>query len=173
MHFNVIPNPINYFFSELGIKVSQLILTSEDPLSLLTAISQDLPRLSHLIAKTTFTGRIKAALRRNTITMIQPGTNQLFMNHEEISIDNTLDIFGLLRKLRAESDLVRGISRLSFTVKDALKMLSVPAGSSGANFGWGEAFDIRDEKVVWWNDLEKDKRYKNLPKSISEVRVVY
>lgn len=154
---------------ELGIKVSQLILTSEDPLSLLTAISQDLPRLSHLIAKTTFTGRIKAALRRNTITMIQPGTNQLFMNHEEISIDNTLDIFGLLRKLRAESDLVRGISRLSFTVKDALKMLSVPAGSSGANFGWGEAFDIRDEKVVWWNDLEKDKRYKNLPKSISEI----
>ena len=31
-------------------------------------------------------------------------------------------------------------------------------------------YDVRSDLVLWWNDLEKDKRYNNWSKSLMDVR---
>ncbi|KAI9340426.1 UDP-glucose:glycoprotein glucosyltransferase-domain-containing protein [Zopfochytrium polystomum] len=153
---------------ELAVKAAHLVLASDEPLSLLTAISQDLPKLSHVIAKTAASGRIRMALRKNLMTLATAGTMKLFMNGMDIPVE-TLDFFSLLQRMRNEAKLVHSIAQLNFTSSEIFRLLSSPSGSSGIDLGWGEAFDIRDENLLWWNDLEKDKRYKSWPKSVRDL----
>ncbi|KAJ1557070.1 hypothetical protein HK405_000929, partial [Cladochytrium tenue] len=153
---------------EISLKTAHLVLSSREPLSVLARLGQDFPKLAHMIAKTTTSPRVRAGLRKNLLTLATAGQNRLFMNNIELPVDG-LDIFSLFRRLRDEARLVDSILGLSLSVPEALRLLAVPPGSFGADLGWGEAFDVRNEQVVWWNDLENDARYRSWPRSLRDI----
>lgn len=101
----------------------------------------------------------------------------------------SIDPFALLRLMRTERKFVTDIQRLSygrFTMKMARNILSSDevgkAGKAGMSKdgklgaeGLGELFDAGDRReggglVLWWNDLEKDKRYAKWSSKVTEVR---
>ena len=72
--------------------------------------------------------------------------------------------------MHTEFNFASSIKSLGFSVEETLQLLSSQAADdSTSDMGWGEVFDIRDDNLIWWNDLEKDKRYKSWPKSVREV----
>lgn len=59
---------------------------------------------------------------------------------------------------------------LNLTSQQVIDLLTTPLGEKRkTDFEWGDAFDVRSDVVVWWNDLEKDSRYRNWPSGIQEV----
>lgn len=104
--------------------------------------------------------------------------------------ESSVDPFALLRIMRRERKTVSDILGLSsdMTPKQARDMLmyeeigAVASGGSTSKgrdvaFGpevLGDLFDAGDEQeggglILWWNDLEKDKRYKTWSKDLKDV----
>jgi UDP-glucose:glycoprotein glucosyltransferase len=80
--------------------------------------------------------------------------------------------------VRSEKKIIQSFQKLGFTAKEAINILSNPSLSkseSESSEAIGEIYDVRDtpEKsfIVWWNDLEKDKRYKVWPSNLMEVSI--
>ncbi|KAJ3249147.1 hypothetical protein HDU78_007109 [Chytriomyces hyalinus] len=154
---------------ELGIKTAQVILSSTSPVDALVQITQDFPKYSHLVAKTKLTPDNRIQLRTNQMSIAAGGKNMLLLNGLQLNLEQ-LNIFSLLTAMRKELNLVRSLQSVSLSTDEAVRLLSLPAGqTSGLDLGWGEAFDVRDDSVVWWNDLEKDKRYKQFPASLQDL----
>ncbi|KAJ3197752.1 hypothetical protein HDU82_001379, partial [Entophlyctis luteolus] len=170
---------------EIGIKATGLILASESPVESLLQISQDFPKYAHIIAKKPVDPETRNSLLRNQRSIIQSGANGIFMNGIPIDFadlnpfrfqihDHTfsmsLTIFeSLLNRMRAERKLMKTLNHY-LSNENAIKILSSrPSNTqSDSDLGWGPAFDVRDDSVVWWNDLEKDKQYKQFPRSLMD-----
>lgn len=105
--------------------------------------------------------------------------------------ESSVDPFALLRLMRQERRYVTGLTSLHnrMTGKQARSMLShegLTAGATGGASGrgreskvtaemLGDLFDASDRQeggglVFWWNDLEKDKKYKTWSKDLKDVR---
>jgi UDP-glucose:glycoprotein glucosyltransferase len=95
-----------------------------------------------------------------------------------------VDPFALLRLMRKERKYVTDLQGLSvnMTSKSAREILinggiqPVTATEKGMMpvEALGELFDATDRSeggkvIVWWNDLEKDKRYKTWPSTVQDV----
>lgn len=67
------------------------------------------------------------------------------------------------------------LKTLGFNGSQATSLLTSLSSSSSSNnaenklINWGDSFDVRDENVVWWNNIEKDKRYKHFSPSLREL----
>lgn len=83
--------------------------------------------------------------------------------------------------MRKERKVVRDLQRLDKGVKtrEAREWViegKVKGGEGVAKDGrmsaerLGEVFDARGTAVLWWNDLERDRRYKTFSKSVQDVR---
>jgi hypothetical protein len=70
--------------------------------------------------------------------------------------------------MRKEQKLVSAITSQGFNIDESIELLSTPPAAMSATNN-DESFDVRADAVFWWNDLEKDKRYKRWPKSIMDV----
>jgi UDP-glucose:glycoprotein glucosyltransferase len=74
--------------------------------------------------------------------------------------------------------LIRSLQDMGFTAKEAISIISSPALSKASRFGDhsgnSEVYDVRDTPeehfVAWWNDLEKDSRYKEWTTDMGEVK---
>lgn len=103
----------------------------------------------------------------------------------------SIDPFALLRIMRRERKFVTDIQGLSshLTTKQARDVLmheGIGAVTSGGSASrgrdvalspevLGDLFDAGDKQeggnlILWWNDLEKDKRYKSWSKDLKDVR---
>jgi UDP-glucose:glycoprotein glucosyltransferase len=71
--------------------------------------------------------------------------------------------------MKSELKMIEALKSLSISTNDAIKLLSSTAATKNSDLGWGESFDVRDDSVIWWNDLQKDRRYQNWPKYITDV----
>jgi UDP-glucose:glycoprotein glucosyltransferase len=81
----------------------------------------------------------------------------------------------LFRKIKDESRLVQRLVDLGIS-NSAARNLLLPStgGAQDARAIKGTLFDMRDPLVFWWNNLEKDRRYKGWPESLRELmRPVY
>ncbi|KAM0749302.1 hypothetical protein T439DRAFT_327029 [Meredithblackwellia eburnea MCA 4105] len=182
--------------SELGLRATEYILSSEDPLSTFTSFTGDFPllasRLSTLVPvpSTNLTSEILS----NQMSSPATSSNSFSINGLPLLPATSVDAFSLLRTMRRErkyiTDLQRmSLSRLSLSqCRDIISSpeLNVEGNKVGVGKdgrlkaeGLGELFDASDRKekgglVVWWNDLEKDKRYREWPKKLKDLlRPVY
>lgn len=71
--------------------------------------------------------------------------------------------------------MIASFEELGFKPKDAIQVISNPAftvASQASNSANAEIFDMRDSPeepfVIWWNDLEKDKRYEDWTSSMED-----
>ncbi|KAI8609608.1 UDP-glucose:glycoprotein glucosyltransferase-domain-containing protein, partial [Chytriomyces sp. MP71] len=156
---------------DLAIKMAQVVLSSASPVDALLQLTQDFPKYSHLIAKTKLSSAIRVNLRSNQMSLASGGKNYFFLNGINLKAEQ-LNVFSVVNAMRSERKLVQSLQGLNLSVDEAVRILSLPTGESAESsndLGWGDAFDVRDESVVWWNDLEKDKRYKQFPGSLHEL----
>lgn len=92
----------------------------------------------------------------------------------------------LLRHLRIERRRVQALVDLGLTPRQAVDVLADASTPTASGTGQqqpgqltaeslGALFDASDRPeegnvVLWWNDIEKDRRYANWPKSLMDVR---
>ncbi|KAJ3174341.1 hypothetical protein HDU88_000309 [Geranomyces variabilis] len=152
----------------IGLKTAQLVLKSASPMDSLVDITQNFPKFAHLLKDVVTEGDIAVAIESNQRKM--PGMrNRLWINGLEQELAN-YDIFNLQRFLRTEMTRAASLMALGLTSAQANDMLTIPlADNSASGVGWGEAFDVRTELAVWWNDLAKDSRYLTWPSGVTSI----
>lgn len=85
----------------------------------------------------------------------------------------------LLNYIRDERRLVLSLVSLGFTPRQAFELISDPLiGAAQTEDDSGEGMvDASDrlegeDVIMWWNDIEKDKRYASWPSSLAGVSAV-
>lgn len=162
---------------DLGIQACQSILRSKDPLVLMQDISQNFPLYASSLAKVRVNNTYKTAMSNRPNWKVEPGTSIMTIN--AISIDpQKVDLFELHDVLSREArtaDTISGLGLPGRTVRDLLK---IPAkkppkkASSGHLSVSGDQFRVNmatvanDHLISWMNDLEKDSRYNQWPRSV-------
>lgn len=158
----------------LGVQAVSLIQSSPDPLSALVHLAQDFPRYSAALAR-------RIPFNEETISEIQ--TNQMnarlgdsvWINGRNLKATD-MDAFRLLDIIREERTRMIELTRLGLTPDQAFQLLT--------DDGFGEA-QLRDEPladlvdasdraeggnvVIWWNNIEKDKKYSTWSSSINSL----
>ncbi|KAI9266794.1 UDP-glucose:glycoprotein glucosyltransferase-domain-containing protein [Phascolomyces articulosus] len=155
---------------ELGLKATQFVKKSDHPLSTLVQLSQDFPqhgrRISDLSLHTDLTGEVLEN-RRSFSSENAMWLNGLVLDETEV------DPFSLLRALEREQKLTQSFENLGIDASEAIDIMSHKALSKmETNQQGGEptdVYDVRSDLVIWWNNLEKDKRYKNWSKSLMDM----
>ncbi|KAJ3344081.1 hypothetical protein HDU93_003244 [Gonapodya sp. JEL0774] len=167
--------------ADLGLKATQFILQHPTPLAALEQLTGNFPKLAHIIAKLP----VNETLRQEITVHPAPqgrqpagAWNALEMNGVELD-PVSIDPYQLLRVMRTEAETIESIARFSFSAREAIQILNTPmplysnqkGGGDQSRFPWGDSFDTRaDSLPLWWNDLEKDRRYAQWPKHIRELK---
>nr|XP_019013386.1 UDP-glucose:glycoprotein glucosyltransferase [Kwoniella pini CBS 10737]OCF52167.1 UDP-glucose:glycoprotein glucosyltransferase [Kwoniella pini CBS 10737] len=163
---------------DLGLKAATLIKSSSDPLISLKELSQDFPKYSAALARRV---EVSDEIRGKTRQLLQRGNvaEAIYINGK--AWNEGLDAYGLLRAIRAERHHVLSLTSLGLTPKQAIELISDPViGEAQVEDSRGEGIvDASDRSeggdvIVYWNNIEKDKRYKNWPESLGGyLRQVY
>ncbi|CAG8517343.1 10633_t:CDS:10, partial [Ambispora gerdemannii] len=163
---------------DLGIKATQFILSSQNPISTLVIVAQDFPMYSHIIATKLTLGNsesLVSEIQQNQQVYVAAGANAFWLNGMTFSIAS-VDPFSLLRMLRREQQTVFSLKSLGLSFKKSIDLLTSPilVNSKPTESITKGMFDVRDKSksgttAVWWNDLEKDERYADWPSRIREI----
>ncbi|KAL9710152.1 killer toxin resistant protein [Leucoagaricus gongylophorus] len=149
----------------LGQQAVQLIIESASPLHTLTYLSQNFPKYSTSISRRVqVSPQVVGELAANS-QKVQPGMNLFWINGARVE-ENDMSVLKLVDLLKKEKDLMRTVTSLGLERSESLKVLSHSAVATAQKDGGvtDGLFDASDRTegggvIVWWNDLEKDKRY--------------
>lgn len=96
---------------------------------------------------------------------MQRGINVLWLNGQQIDVKD-VHPFGLLRLLKKERAVMQSLTSQGLQPSQAFQLLthSAIAATQKDSGMMGAVFDASDRPegediIVWWNDMEKDKRY--------------
>ncbi|KAK9777651.1 putative UDP-glucose:glycoprotein glucosyltransferase [Seiridium cardinale] len=159
--------------SALGVKAASYIMQSENPFNSLLKLTQDFPKYSASIAAHNESEDFLREHYFNRGQMVPQGMNVLWMNGVQM-IERQIDPYTLVDLLRRERTLIKGVTDLGLTGKQAVSLLGnreVTIAKSNDDVG---RFDWRDEiedgrVIIWLNNIEKDKRYADYPTSLMSL----
>lgn len=175
---------------ELSLRTAQFILNSKEPFKAFTSLTSAFPRLaSHLSTLIpTPSEHLLSEASMNQMSSALTLRPHFFLNGIALA-EADVDPYALIRLMRKERKLLGDLVGLSsfFTGKDARSILidgspkSKPASRNGLidAEALGELYDSTDrvegtgQVILWWNDLEKDRRYKSWSKSTRDVRLPF
>ncbi|GAA5989455.1 hypothetical protein JCM10908_000480 [Rhodotorula pacifica] len=170
--------------AELSVRTAQFIHSAQDPFSAFVDLTSAFPRLAshlptlvpdpspHLISEVS-TNQMRSSLTRRPA---------FFLNGKQLSEDE-VEPFALLRLMRQERKIINDLLSLDarMTGEDARNIL-IAGGPKEPRYSQdridpevlGELYDATDRQeggqvILWWNDLEKDRRYKTWTKSVREL----
>ncbi|TFK48915.1 glycosyltransferase family 24 protein [Heliocybe sulcata] len=150
---------------EIGVKATQLIMSSPNPLATLQHLSQNFPKYATALARRVVVNESLLEEVGNNQYKAQPGISAVWLNGNPVS-EVDLNPFGLLKLVRKERTLVASLTSLGLTppqVVDLLTHRAIAAAQGGGDIldGMVDASDRSEggDVVVWFNDLEKDARY--------------
>jgi UDP-glucose:glycoprotein glucosyltransferase len=155
----------------LGMKAASFIMQSDSPFETLVKLTQDFPKYSTSLGAHNVSAEFAAEHQGNRKVLAPEGTNMLWMNGVQL-IDRQIQPFDLVNLLKRERKLMGGVSDLGLTGEQAISLLGhteVAKARTGneepRRFDWRD--EIEDGRViVWLNNIEKDKRYKDFAPSI-------
>ena len=164
--------PCNLFFASsthlfpgLGVKAVQIIAESSDPLSTLTHLSQNFPKYATSLARRVLVNESILEELHNNSLKVQRGISVLWLNGQQID-PKDLHPFAILRLLKKERAVMQSLTSQGLQPSQAFQLLTHPAiaATQRDSATMGTVFDASDrpegeEIIVWWNDMEKDKRY--------------
>ena len=158
---------------KLGVKATSFVMSNEDTFGTLLRLSQDFPKHSSAIAQHNISRDVLMELSKNQQAYMPAGYNRLWINGVSIDARN-VNAFALLDHLRREKKLINAFQALGLSSTEAVKLLSHPAISENVAEGQPQRYDWRDEieggkVILWLNNLEKDKKYKDWPTDASGV----
>ncbi|KAK4464281.1 family 24 putative glycosyltransferase [Cladorrhinum samala] len=157
--------------SALGLKAASFVMKSDEPFETLIKLTQDFPKYSTSLASQNVSEDFVKEHQANRMVLVPEGVNVLWMNGVQL-IDRQIQPFGLIDMLTRERKLINGVLDLGLTGQEAISLLGhndVAEAKSGDDeprrFDWRD--DIEEGKVIiWLNNIEKDKRYKEFSPSI-------
>ncbi|KAL2151611.1 hypothetical protein VTH82DRAFT_6709 [Thermothelomyces myriococcoides] len=158
----------------LGMKAASFIMQSDTPFETLIKLTQDFPKYSTVLAAHNVSTDFKAEHEDNQRALIPEGVNILWMNGLQL-IDRQIQPFGLVELLQRERKLINGVLDLGLSGQQAVSLLGhSEIAQARAGDGEPRRFDWRDEiedgrVIIWLNNLEKDKRYREFAPSIYAV----
>ncbi|KAI1371922.1 glycosyltransferase family 24 protein [Hypoxylon crocopeplum] len=157
--------------ASLGLKAGSFVMQSDDPFQTLIKLTQDFPKFSASVAAHNASDAFVAEHRQNRALGVPAGMNVIWMNGVQL-IERQIDPFTLVDSIRRERKLIEGVTDLGLSGKEAVSLLGhreVTLAKSGGDeprrFDWRD--EIEDGRVIiWLNNIEKDKRYADYPKSL-------
>jgi UDP-glucose:glycoprotein glucosyltransferase len=144
---------------ELGIQAAQKVMTAENPLATLRDVSSNLPSLARPLARQKLNETIRIAMQQNAKYF--DSENSFVSLNGRLIEPTTIDPFALYEQLTTEIKKVDELSELHISQRDIFRVLNVPFTR--------EVFfkvNVSSDEVLWLNDLENDKTYKNWPRGI-------
>ena len=156
--------------SRLGLRAASFVLGSDDPFDTLLRLTQDFPKHSSSIAAVNISADFMQEHRGNRDVLLPPGFNVVWINGVQI-MARDFDSYSLLEHLRKERKMIKSVRELGLSGQEAIALLSHEAITESAVRQDVQRYDWRDEHegggvIMWLNDLEKDKRYEEWPKSV-------
>lgn len=159
-------------------------MTSSNPLKAFTYLTSSFPLLASTLSLQPLNANLSEEVLINQMSTLAASTNSFSINGMSIPI-TSVEPFSLLRLLRKERKVVTDIQRLGqgMSTREAREILSYSEDSKSEHDdgrlevgALGELFDASDvqeggDLLLWWNDLEKDARYRDWTKNIKDVRV--
>jgi len=139
-------------------------------LTVLREIAQNFPTEARDLTKIKVENELKKRSGTKSQLFVQTlnlGTTDvaLFINGIYYDVDS-IDVFTLLEVLKKEYKLVEGLHRLVNGEEDKLKkLIKLDISSDKQDF----QIDIRDGAVLYINDIENDKMYRNWPSSLHDM----
>ena len=157
----------------LSVKASSFIMQSEEPFDTLIKLSQDFPKYSSAIATHNATDDFVTEHEYNRAQLVPAGYNVWWINGVQL-IERQINGLSLLEILRKERKLIKGVTNLGFTVREAIDLLAHTEISTVKVDNEPPRYDWRDDieggsTIIWMNNLEKDKRYAEWPESLSAM----
>ncbi|KIN00887.1 glycosyltransferase family 24 protein [Oidiodendron maius Zn] len=157
----------------LSVKASSFIMQSEEPFDTLIKLSQDFPKYSSAIATHNATDGFVTEHEYNRAQLVPAGYNVWWINGVQL-IERQINGLSLLEILRKERKLIKGVTNLGFTVREAIDLLAHTEISTVKVDNEPPRYDWRDDieggsTIIWMNNLEKDKRYAEWPESLSAM----
>ncbi|KAJ7078310.1 glycosyltransferase family 24 protein [Mycena belliarum] len=158
--------------SVLGFQATQLIADSAEPLATLARLAQNFPKyMAALSRRVVVNASLQEEVHLNQLKA-QAGVNAFWLNGASLA-EKDLNPLGLLRLVRKERGVMRGLTALGLSRAEAHELLSHPdvsaaQGDAGVLDNIFDASDRLEEGgvIVWWNDIEKDSRYATWSPSI-------
>ncbi|KAF8954770.1 hypothetical protein BDZ97DRAFT_1908037 [Flammula alnicola] len=149
----------------LGAKAAQIIADSSEPLNILTQLSQNFPKYATTLARRVVVNESIAEELHNNSLRVPRGINVMWLNGLQVEAKD-VHPFGLLRSLKKEKAVMQSLTSQGLQTSQVLELLTHPAiaatqKDSGALDSLFDASDRLEggDIIVWWNDMEKDKRY--------------
>ena len=157
----------------LGIRASSFILESENPFQMFARLSQDFPRYSSAIAAHNASPDFVLEHQYNRGQLVPAGVNVVWVNGMQIP-DRRIDAYNVLDILRKERKVIREFSELGLSGPQTIDLLSSEKIAEAQAADEAPRFDWRDtheggNTIIWLNDIEKDKRYDEWPKSLTRL----
>ncbi|KAK0716699.1 UDP-glucose:glycoprotein glucosyltransferase-domain-containing protein [Apiosordaria backusii] len=158
----------------LAMKAASFIMKSDSPFETLLKLTQDFPKYSTSLGAHNVSEEFEEEHRTNRQVLAPEGVNVLWMNGVQL-IDRQIQPFGLVDLLTRERKLIHGVLDLGLTGEQAVSLLGhTEVAQAKAADDEPRRFDWRDkiedgEVIVWLNDIEKDKRYKDFSPSIWSI----
>ncbi|KAI7864650.1 UDP-glucose:glycoprotein glucosyltransferase-domain-containing protein [Spinellus fusiger] len=158
---------------ELGIKATHFIVSSENPLLALSQLSQDFPKYAKSISQVVVDDHSVQEIMDNQASTMQEGGNAIWFNGLFVETEQ-VDAFYILRALKRERELMNSFKSLGFTSRQTIEFITSPLLASDEREDSNSikgVYDVRDEKevVVWWNNIEKDSRYKGWSDNLMDI----
>lgn len=162
--------------SRLGINAASFVMSNADPFGTLLRVSQDFPKHSSAIATHNATSKFLTEFRGNRAYFLPAGYNIMWINGVQMD-PRHIDAFSLLGHLRHERKLIGGLRTLGLTSREAVNLLSQPEITKSQTEDDVQRYDYRDDVegggvILWLNDLEKDRRYQEWPRTLNSVCLI-
>ena len=165
---------------ELRKAVHSFVRKSPDPFSTLAQLLRDFPKYAEGLAK------LSDSFTKGEIPNLSQysGTNEIWLNGVELDVARTdafrflmshfsnLTSSSLLDGIYKEFELISKLKQLGLSSDDSLSLLKLPVlheSSGEAEFDQIDRYDVRGKNILWWNDVEKDRRYKSLFQDLDMV----
>jgi UDP-glucose:glycoprotein glucosyltransferase len=162
----------------LSVKAAHFAVSSEKPIDTLLKMTQDFPKHSASLANHNTSEEFMAEYQYNREQFLPGGYNALWVNGVQYD-PRKVDAFSLLDSLRSERKLISHFRNMGLTSAEAITLLAHPLllEAHSQSQAKSQRYDWRDETeggdvIMWLNNIEKDKRYKEWPSDLDSVSVI-
>lgn len=159
---------------DLGLRAGSFVMHSDNPFDTLLKLTQDFPKYSTSLAKHNVSQDFLKEHKANRASLVPAGFNVLWMNGVQL-VERQMDAFTLVDLVRRERKMIHGVMDLGLTGEEAISLLAhdtVAAAKSDdgdvQRFIWHDGPED-GRVIIYLNDIEKDKRYADFPKSLMAV----
>ncbi|GAA5943995.1 Kre5p [Sporobolomyces koalae] len=170
---------------DLSIRTASFIATASDPFKAFTSLTSSFPRIASQLASLApdVDPQLLSEVSSNQLSSSLSQKPSFLLNGISLT-EAQVDPFALLRLMRKERRHVTALQGLSehMTTKSAREILiegghkdtSATARGVMPVEALGELFDATDRSeggqvILWWNDLERDRRYKSWPTTVRDL----